>query len=261
MPTASHTPTFKLNPNNEQVTLKVGGPNGSPLSAYVAYPAHSEAPAVIVVHEIWGLNEQTKRVADRLAAEGYLALAPDLLKGETTDFVGAEIMKELADPATRDEAQKKMRAALAPTRTPEFGARTVKKLQACYDFLKNHTNSNGTVGIIGFCFGGTYAFALAVAQPSLKFAAPFYGTPPPLEDVSKITCPVLAFYGDKDERLIESLPALQAQMEKDKRNFRSIIYPGVGHAFFNEENKRMYDADAAGKAWEELKKFLKANAG
>ncbi|HEX4103971.1 MAG TPA: dienelactone hydrolase family protein [Candidatus Paceibacterota bacterium] len=246
----------RLNTNNEHVVIKV---SGAPLEAYIAYPSRTKAPAVIVVHEIWGLNDQTRGVADRLAAEGYLALAPDLMKGEMTDFVDASIHRELADPATRDEAQKKMRAALAPVSTPGFGARTVKKLKACYDFLKNHTNSDGTVGIVGFCFGGTYSFALAAAEPALKFATPFYGTPPKQEDIPKIKCPVLAFYGDKDERLMEGLPALTEEMKKANKNFRSIVYPGVGHAFFNEKNERMYNADAAAKAWQELKKFLKAN--
>src|SRR5277367_4668437 len=108
---------------------------------YLAKPdaaSGQKAPAIIVIHEIWGLNEQTKGVADRFARElGFLALAPDLLKGEIDNFDPA-ILREMQDPATRDEAQKKMRTALAPTQTPEFGARTVAKLQACFEVLKNH---------------------------------------------------------------------------------------------------------------------------
>lgn len=229
---------------------------------HLAKPSASKAPAIIVIHEIWGLNDHTKRVADRFARElGFLALAPDLLKGEVDNFDPA-ILREMQDPATRDEAQKKMRTALAPTQTPEFAARTVAKLQACFELLKNHENGSGTVGVVGFCFGGTYAFALAGtgavanATPPLKFAIPFYGHAPIEDVIEKITCPILAFYGDKDERLMASLPELKTLMEKHGKNFRAIVYPGVGHAFFNDTNANMYNAEAAGKAWEEVKKFL-----
>lgn len=233
---------------------------------YLSYPdatagasASPKAPAIIVVHEIWGLNDQTKGVADRFARElGFLALAPDLLKGEIDAFDPA-ILREMQDPATRDEAQKKMRTALAPVNTPEFAARTVTKLRTCFDFLKNHENGDGTVGIIGFCFGGSYAFALAgfdgIAD-KLKFAIPFYGAAPAEDVIAKIVCPVFAFYGDKDERLMATLPALEAAMKSHGKNFRAIVYPGVGHAFFNEKNINMYNAEAAGKAWEEVRKFL-----
>lgn len=228
-----------------------------PFEAYVSYPAAIKGPAIIVVHEIYGLNDQVRGVADRLAAEGYLALAPELMPPDLKSLVGTELVAQLADPATRDEAQKKVRAALAPMRTPEFAKIAVAKLEVCFAFLKAQPESNGAVGILGFCFGGTYAFALAVHQPELKFSIPFYGQPPePLDSVESITCPVLAFYGDQDERLMATLPDLEKAMDAHGKNFSGLVYPGVGHAFFNEKNPRMYNAEAAAKAWEEVKKFL-----
>jgi len=237
-------------------TVKIKG-DGVEVGGYLSHPATpGRLPAVIIIHEVWGLNPHTKDVADRFAAEGYLALAPDLLTGEILDFVDPNILREMADPAKKDEAQKKMRAVLAPVSTPEFAARTMKKLQACFNFLKAQKDANGTVGVVGFCFGGTYSFALASTEPTLRFAISFYGQPPTDEAAAKITCPVLAFYGEKDERLMETLPQLQATMKKYNKNFRSIVYPGVGHAFFNDTNKMMYNADTAAKAWEEVKQFL-----
>lgn len=231
-----------------------------PPSAHVKTNEREKAPTVIIIHEIWGLNDQIKSVADRFANElGYLALAPDLMKGEMLETIDPSLLSDMHDPAKRDEAQKKMREATAPVNTPEFGQRTVKKLKACFEFLKNHESSNDIVGVLGFCFGGTYAFALAGVEAELKFAIPFYGHPPTDDVVPNINCPVLAFYGDKDERLMKLLPELTEAMQKNGKNFRSIVYPGVGHAFFNDKNPVMYNAEAAGKAWEEVKKFLVTN--
>ena len=230
------------------------------LSAPVAPEASSKVPTIIVIHEIWGLNDQIKSVADRFAVElGFLALVPDLMKGELLEAIDPGIYRDMSDPAKRDEAQKKMREVTAPINKPEFAVRAVAKLKACFEFLKNHEKSNGAVGVVGFCFGGTYAFALAGAEPDLKFSIPFYGHPPADDVVAKINCPVLAFYGDQDERLMTTLPELTATMQKHGKNFKGIVYPGTGHAFFNEKNPMRYDAEAAAKAWEEIKKFLTAN--
>lgn len=222
---------------------------------YLSYPSADKAPAIIVVHEIWGLNDQIKSVADLFAAQGFLALAPDLLAGEIDKIPDPKIMS-MTDPVAKSEAQKKMREVMTPLNMPEFAERTVKKLKECFEFLRGHPKSNGTVGIVGFCFGGTYAFALAGAEPELKFAISFYGSPPNEDVIQKITCPVLAFYGDKDERLMQTLPELKVAMEKYHKNFKAVVYPGVGHAFFNEKNPVMYNAEAAHKAWEEVKRFL-----
>ncbi len=244
--------------NNE--TIKITA-EGKTFDAYLSHPKEVPAPAIIVIHEIWGLNDQIRGVADRLAAEGYRALAPDLMTGEMLEFVGPELLQEMASPdeAVKSAAQAKMRAATAPIHTPEFAARTIKKLKACFDLLRSHEHGNGVVGILGFCFGGTYSFAFAGAEPDVAAAVAFYGQPPTEEALAKINCPVLALYGEKDERLMQTLPELEANMQKHQKNFRKIVYSGTGHGFFNERNKVLYNADAAAKAWEEVKTFLSAS--
>jgi len=238
----------------EMMDIKVGEES---VAAYLAHPEHANAPAAIVIHEVWGLTENIKDIANRFAAEGFLALAPDLITGSGAENkVGMEIMRELGDPATRDEAQKKMRAALAPISTPDFGAATVAKLAACYEFLQGHEESNRAVGVVGFCFGGTYAYALAAAEPALAFAIAFYGQPPQAERIPGIQAPLLAFYGEKDVNLMKTLPELEAAMKANGKQFKAIVYPNVGHAFFNDKNPVTYNAEAAAKAWEEVKLFL-----
>src|SRR5271155_2261420 len=123
---------------NETNSIREGGLE---VPGYLSYPAAAKGPAVIVIHEIWGLNENIQDIADRFAGEGYLAFAPDLLTGEMKEFMDPSIMREMADPAKKDEAQKKMRTALAPTHTPEFAKKTLDKLEACSRFLKNHAAS------------------------------------------------------------------------------------------------------------------------
>jgi carboxymethylenebutenolidase len=151
-----------------------------PFSAFLSAPDTTDAeakklPGVIVIHEVWGLNQHTKDVANRIAALGYTVLAPDLLSHTgITEKMTPDIFRDMADPAKKDEAQKKMRAAMAPIQEPAFGAETVSRLQACYDYLKNEQGAP-TVACIGFCFGGTYTFAFAAAQPELNAAIAFYG--------------------------------------------------------------------------------------
>src|SRR5579884_1662174 len=137
------------------------------LHAYLAKPQDEvEHPALIIIHEIWGLNDNIKDIAGRFAEQGYISLVPDLLSGtELGKVVTPELVAEMQDPVKKDEAQKKMRAALAPAQTPEYAKETVQKLEKCFQFLKNHQGASGKVGVVGFCFGGTYSFSLAADQP------------------------------------------------------------------------------------------------
>jgi carboxymethylenebutenolidase len=126
-----------------------------------------EHPAVILIHEIWGLNEHTKDVATRLSKEGYVVLAPDLLAGTgIEEKIDPSILQDLKDPEKKDEAQKKMREATAPIHSPEFGEKTLAKLETCFELLHNHRRSTGKIAIVGFCFGGTYAYSFATRRKS-----------------------------------------------------------------------------------------------
>jgi carboxymethylenebutenolidase len=113
--------------------------------------------------------------------------------------------------------------------------------------------------VVGFCFGGTYSFHLAAHDPRVKVAVPFYGQPPTEAEIPNIACPVLAFYGDQDANLMQTLPALKENMQKNGKPFEAIVYPGVGHAFFNDTNTRAYNREAAQDAWGKTLAFLKAN--
>ena len=228
--------------------------------AYLTVPDNQEqVSSIILIHEVWGLNEHIKDVARRFMAEGYMVLAPDLISHTgITEKIDQGIMQEIHNPATRDEAQKKMREAMTPLQSPEFGVQTTERLQECFSFLQNHKNSNGKISVVGFCFGGTYAWNLAVDQPALAAAIPFYGHPPLEEDqLKKISCPVLAFFGEKDERLMAVLPQLETTMDKLEKNFGAVVYPNTGHAFFNDTNKSLYNETAALDAWAKVLAFLK----
>jgi carboxymethylenebutenolidase len=215
-------------------------------------------PGLILIHEVWGLKDHIKDVANRFAAQGYAVLAPDLLSQTGIPAkVDQSILKEIRDPTTRDEAQKKLREATAPAQSPEFGEETVVKLQECLMYLKKQEYCTGKVGVLGFCFGGTYAFALTIAGVDLACAVAFYGqAPEPFERIEKINCPVLAFYGEEDERLMAQLPHLKGAMQKYGKSFEHHTYPNTGHAFFNDTNPVTYVKESAQDAWEKSLVFL-----
>ncbi|HEY4964278.1 MAG TPA: dienelactone hydrolase family protein [Candidatus Saccharimonadales bacterium] len=221
------------------------------VDAYLATPMTKPKGAIIVVHEVWGLVKHTKDVADRLAAEGYVALAPDLLKEldfGSTDV--AQMQKDLFNPETRNKVQPELRKLMTPIHDPSFGAKTLNRLEACFNFLYDDEQSSQKVGIIGFCFGGTYSYALAVNETRLKLVLPFYGHADQSADqLSNITCPVRAFYGKNDSGLIDNLPDLKARMAEAKVDFKDTVYDNCGHAFFNDTNPYAYNKQAAEAAW------------
>ncbi len=235
---------------------------GSGKASFPAYFIESAgdggSPAVILIHEIWGLNANIRSIADRIAEEGFDVLAPDLMTG--SGFAGSldpQMLKDMNDPAKRNEAQKKLRAIFAPMHSPQFAKKTIARLKACRDFLGKGRN----VATVGFCFGGTYSFACACELP-LSAAVVFYGRPPePLSKVKDIGCPVMAFYGEKDTNILDSLPALEAEMRKRGKVFLPTTYKGCGHAFFNDTNKEMYNRKAADDSWKRMIAFLKERMG
>lgn len=236
----------------------------SDLTAYQADPPRrgsdgSPRGAVIVIHEIWGLVDHIKDVADRLAAEGYLVVAPDILSDSgVTPSVGQEL-HDLAmnpDEATRTSAQPLLREKLSASREPEYGAWAVDQLRKVVDYLEAQPGVDGRIAVTGFCFGGSYTFALAAAESRIRAAAPFYGAPPETADLAGIACPIHAFYGGTDERLMTSLPSVTRAMAAAGVDFRSTVYDGAAHAFFNDTNATTYDPDAASDAWSRLLAFL-----
>lgn len=226
--------------------------NDAEFSAYVAEPAGAPRGGLILIHEIWGLVDHIKDVADRFAGEGYLVIAPDLLSGVgIPPEVGQELLRLRVsdDQAEQTRVQPLMREKMAPLHAPEYGAWAVGALRQTVDVLAEQPGVAGRIGVLGFCFGGSYSFALAAADHRIRAAAPFYGAPPEQSTVADIACPVLAFYGDQDTSLIHNLPAVTAAMAAAGVDFSAEVYPGVGHAFFNDSNPLSYDADSAADAW------------
>lgn len=228
------------------------------VQAYVSEPAGTPKGGLVVVHEVWGLVRHTKDVADRFAAEGYVAVAPDLLSGAggVPDLSG-ELQEAAFDPQQRSNAQPRLRKHMAPMRSPEYAKHAVAALRVCFDHLEGVPGLAGRVAAMGFCLGGTYTFSLAVAEPRLRAAVPFYGHAEFKDaELRAINCPVLAFYGEQDSALMEELPGLKHRMRAAGVDFEAVVYPGTGHAFFNDTNRYTYNAEAAEDSWRRTLAFL-----
>jgi carboxymethylenebutenolidase len=199
---------------------------------------------------VWGLTDHIKSIADRFAQEGYIAFAPDLLSDDMDIAKAQELEPDMHNPEKRTAVQPKLSELMAPIQSPDFAAKTVESLKKVFEGLYEMPESKQKVAIIGFCFSGTYSFSLAVAESRLSQALAFYGhSDQSVEELSKISCPVMAFYGENDERLINGLPDLKSRMEQAKVNFNYKVYPDCGHAFFNDSNPYSYNKSAADDAW------------
>ncbi|MBK4347573.1 dienelactone hydrolase family protein [Lacisediminihabitans changchengi] len=247
------------------ITIQTDGNSDFPdsFSAYIAEPPaeFSGAPrgAVIVIHEIWGLVEHITDIADRYAAEGYLVLAPDILSAIGIEAqVGAELfaIRNSPDERVRTEGQPRLREAFSSLSAPGYAAWAVDALTKAVDYLERQPGVEGRIAVTGFCFGGTYSFALAAADPRVKAAIPFYGTAPAPEDIAKITAPIRAFYGVHDPALIDKLPEVRRQMTDAGVDFQATVYDDAGHAFFNDTNPSTYRAADAADAWAKSNAFL-----
>jgi carboxymethylenebutenolidase len=228
------------------------------LTAYRADPPGEVRGAIVVIQEIWGLADHIKEVADRFASEGYLAVAPDLLGHiGLTPGAGAELQQLMsADEATRTAAQPRMRETMGAARSPEFAAWAVPALRSVVDLVLEQPGVDGSVGVVGFCFGGSYSYALALAEPRLRAAVAFYGGFPETGDPATISCPVLAFYGEQDHGITDGVPELEQRMADGGVDFTARVYHAVGHAFFNDTSPSRYDAEAATDAWQRTLDFL-----
>jgi carboxymethylenebutenolidase len=228
---------------------------------YVSRPEGNIKGGLIVIHEVWGLNDHIRNVADRYAAEGYLVYAPDLLSHTgIEESTTAQLQKDLFDPEKRNEVQPKLRELMAPIQSPDFAKQTVESLKQIFDQLYNQPDVKQKVAVLGFCFGGTYSYNLAVAEPRLLAAVPYYGhADQPVEELKNIQAPIQAFYGEKDEGLISKLPDLENRMHEAGVDFSYQVYSNCGHAFFNDTNPYAYNEEAAKDSWQRTQEFLNAN--
>ena len=210
---------------------------GTTISGYLArLKGKAKRPAVIVIHENRGLNPHIEDIARRLALDGFLAYAVDMLSplGDT--------------PADEDKA----RDMIGTLNAPE----TARRIAAAVPFLATHPESNGKVGAVGFCWGGGMANRIAVlAPPALKAAVAYYGAQPPAAQVKSIQAALLLHYGGLDKRIGAGIDAYKAALEADHKTFTIYIYPGANHAFNNDTSSR-YDKAAATLAWGRTTAFL-----
>jgi len=214
---------------------------GARMSGYLArLAAKTKRPAVIVIHENRGLNPHIQDIARRLALEGFLAFAVDMLSPQG------------GTPADEDKG----RDMIAALDAHETG----RRIAAAVPFLAHHPESTGEVGAVGFCWGGSLANRLAVLSPELKAAAVYYGVQPPTEDVPKIQAALLLHYAGLDQRVNAGIPAFEAALKANHKRFTIYIYPGVNHAFNNDTSSR-YDKAAAELAWSRTLAFLKQELG
>jgi carboxymethylenebutenolidase len=213
---------------------------------FIVYPeVKNPAPAVIVIHEIFGLTPWARNAADEVAAAGYVAIAPDLLSGagpkggDSSDF------------ASTDDAVAAIRKLPADQITAD--------LNAVADYVKALPAANGKLAVAGFCWGGGQTFRFACNRGDLKAAFVFYGPPPAENEMANIKCPVYGFYGGNDARISATIPATEKEMKAAGKTFEPVTYEGAGHGFMRAGEQP--DAQAANKkahdkAWERLKKLL-----
>jgi carboxymethylenebutenolidase len=211
------------------------------ISGYLAKPSGAGPwPAVVVIQEWWGLDAQTKSIADRFAATGYLTFAPDLYHGE------------LAKLGDGDTAMKLVQ---------KYAPGAPADLQKLYDTFKNRPDCTGKVGSVGFCFGGRMSLALGIARP-LDAICTFYGggMQQLFNQLGAIKCPVLGLFGDQDMSIpvgtVEEFDRLLGQLGLEHE---VIVYPNSGHAFFRDSDPQVYKPEASKDAWERVTKFFKKN--
>lgn len=213
---------------------------GSAVKGYLSRPTHAKAPlpGIIVIHEWWGLNDNIRKTADRLAGEGYEALAIDLYGGQSA--------------TTPDDAVKYMQAVLADTGAAK------DNLKQAYAYLHDHEHAT-KLGVIGWCFGGGWALETALLLPDkLDAAVMYYGRPElDVAQLKTLKMPLMGFFGEKDDSItVADVTSFQAALKQAGVDAEIHEYPDAGHAFANPSGKN-YQAAAAADSWARTVKFFK----
>ena len=215
--------------------------NGGRASGYLSGPAAGSGPGVLVIQEWWGLNSHVRSLADRFAGEGFVALAPDLYHGEETrepDEAGKLLMALNVEQAARD-------------------------LRGAASYLLREGGASGErLGAVGFCMGGQLAlYAGTVAPDQIGAVVDFYGMHPNVKpDWTKLQAPVLGLFAEKDGYVTpEVVQQLEQQLRAAGKQVETHSYPGVDHAFMNDERPEVYSPDTASDAWRRTISFLRAH--
>jgi len=209
--------------------------NGRKVRGYLSKPESGAGPGVLVIQEWWGLVEHIKNIADRFAASGYVALAPDLYHGEATK--------------SPDEAGKLMMAL-------NIGE-AEKDLRGASTYLLSQSSAK-KLGVVGFCMGGQLALFAASKNEAIGACVDFYGIHPNVEpDYANVKGPVLGLFAEKDAYVSpEVVQKLEAVLKQGGIETDFTIYPGVDHGFFNDTRKEVHDVAAAADAWNRVQAFF-----
>lgn len=253
--------------HREYVPIQAGG---RVVNTYVVYPeVAKKAPVIVLIHEIFGLSDWAKLMADELAGKGYIVLAPDLLSGTGPGMMNPESAAAGTDAATHADHMKEM----AHTNGSAMGAGTtgtdsytsmdeitkavsglpqaqvMSDLEAVASYGVRLPSADGKLFVAGFCWGGGKTFAFATHHAGIAAAFVFYGPPPPAADMAKITAPVYGFYAGNDARIDATLPGTVSAMKAAGKSFEPVTYDGAGHGFMRAgqapdatpENRKAFD--------------------
>ncbi|MDQ2980461.1 MAG: dienelactone hydrolase family protein, partial [Acidobacteriota bacterium] len=204
------------------VKLSTGG---TPIRTWVVYPERKEkAPVVLVIHEVYGLSDWIRAVADQLAREGFIAVAPDLVSGRGPGGGGSE------SAATRDDVVKLVRGLTAED--------TTARLNAVREWAIRLPAASGKSATVGFCWGGGQSFVSAAAVPGLNAAVVYYGVSPDKATLARVAAPVLGNYGGDDARVNATIPEAEAEMKRLQKFYEPHVYDGAGHGFLRAQEGR-----------------------
>jgi len=228
--------------------IDVPGPAEQALRSFVVYPERAtRAPVVIVIHEVYGLTDWIRAVADQLAANGLIAVAPDLLSGKGVDSGGTESIP------SRDDVVQRIRGLAAE----EVNAR----LDAVRAWAVALPAANGKSATLGFCWGGGRSFAYAAHQASLDAAVVYYGASPsdPAE-LARVKAPILGLYGSDDARVNTTIAPAETELKRLGRTYEAVLHEGAGHGFLRAlEGRDGANRRAADAAWPRTIEFLRAH--
>ena len=232
--------------HGEYVDVKLPS-GGTPIRTWIVYPERKDkAGVVILIHEIYGLSDWIRGVADQVAREGFIAVAPDLISGLGPNGGGSDSV------SSRDDVVKLVRAL-----TPDDAT---ARLNAVRDYAVHLPAANGKSATVGFCWGGGRSFAYAASQPALNAAVVYYGTSPEAADLAKVKAPVLGLYGGDDARVGATVGPAEAEMKKLGKTYEVHSYDGAGHGFLRaQEDRGGANLKATQAAWPRTVAFLREN--
>jgi len=245
LPASGDDATARLNASPRHTEWVKIESRGDAIDAFVVYPERAaNAPVVVVIHEIYGLSDWVRAVADELAAEGFIAIAPDMLSGKGPNGTGS--------PSLDRQGAVSLMRTLQP-------AEVTRRLNMSIEYATSLPAATQRFGVIGFCWGGATSFRFATAREDLGAAVVYYGTAPDAPALRRIQAPVMGFYGGNDQRVNVTIEPASTEMDRLGKRYAPIIYEGAGHGFLRAQaGQEGANMQASELAWPATLEFLKA---